>query len=198
MKNFLNNLKNRKLFSFLVALLITPVLFYFSLTFSSENLIKQQGNFQLHFIKKCMIYHQPKNLSEIDKSMNICAQNIRNLGPLGDVFLYEPKTKMVIWDASSDCKLNPNNSYLTEENICSLFKDPKSCLIGSRVMNDPYGSFQWNFDEDTEMIVFNSLNLNGEDYRIAIGGKNKDVFELITPLITFFIFLWLIILFGAV
>jgi len=198
MKNFLDKMKNKKIFTFFLSLIIVPVLFYSSLTFSSENLIKQQGNFQLHFIKKCMVYHQPKSLLELDKDMSICAQNIRNLGPLGDVFLYEPKTKRVIWDASSDCKLDPNKSYLDKENICSLFKDPQSCLNGAKEMNKQYGKFKWNFDEDDEMIVFNSIKLNGKDYRIAIGGKNKDVFELLTPLIIFFAFIWIILLFGAV
>jgi hypothetical protein len=197
MIKFLNKLKGFRILHSIIIITI-PALFILSVNITSSNIISEQASFQLQHIKKCVEFHNPKNENELNNILNECAQNLRNLGSTGDSFLLDPKTKRVVWDANSDCKLNQIKSFLNKENICSLFKNPETCINGARIMSRENGSFYWNFDDNRELITFTPLNVDGKSYRIAIGGKDIDLYTPFIPIFIFFGVLWVMLLFGVI
>jgi hypothetical protein len=168
MKNFLK-----------ISILVIFFIFVF-LTFKkgTDLLLEKQAKLQLQFIKINLLTKQKQYKTPQKVLQLIEAKYLRNNGPQADMFLYEPISRQVLWDASSDCKLKPSKSYLKKGSICSLFYNPESCVVGENILsNEKSGVFSWNFyKEKREKITFDNVNFNGKDYKIAIGGFESDVF----------------------
>jgi hypothetical protein len=190
MKNFLR-----------ISILVIFFIFVFLAFKKGTNLLlEKQAKLQLQFVKINLQSKQKQYKTPQEVLQLIEAKYLRNNGPQADMFLYEPITRQFLWDASSDCKLDPSKSYLKKGSICSLFYNPESCIIGGNILSkEKSGTFSWNFyKEKREKITFDNINFNGKDYKIAIGGFESDVFMYYIYFIFSFLFFIILTIFIVI
>jgi len=181
-----------------LSLLLIPLFFIIVFERVSYNILERQAKLDLHYVEKCIQHHNPRGKQTIP-IMEECAKNVKNMSADGDMFLYEPISKRIEWDASQDCSLSPEKSFLKEDGVCSLFEKPDSCKYGALIMSSQTsGNFHWYFDSNKEYIFFRTITIDNKQYRLAIGGKTYAIWQLSVPIILFFIFFWIFSLIGVV
>ena len=186
-----------------IVYIIIIIIFIFSIFYvledSVENLARKQNNLNLISVSSCVekelkIYGRTsKNLTS---AMNLCAKDVRSLGITGDEFVIRVSDKKLFWDASVDCKPEEETkTYMTKDGVCSLFKNPQSCIDATNFMiaNPPKGKLSWLFDDSTEYLNYMYLKekINGQEYIIG-QGTQKDEANIMFRIVYF-----LIALFGV-
>jgi len=170
----------------IILVIILNILFFIMLHFIEYSISQKQNFYNVEGVIKCIKQFNPKTKQDVQKYANICAKNVRNLGEMGDMFVYDPQTQQVVWDASSDCKLPEDKSYLKRGFICDLFYDPESCVkLARKMKTKEFGEGTWYFNKTPEFIFFDTLKANGKEYRVASGGEFVDIINFFIPLYLF-------------
>ena len=174
----------------ILVLIVLNIIIFFILQFVQYSIIQKQNFYNVENVKKCVAYLSPKTENQFISDINICAKNVRNLGQIGDMFVLEPKTKRIIWDASSDCKLPQSKSFLKPGFVCSLFYKPESCKEASNLISERnFGEGIWYFYKTPEYYLFGTYDLNSsKKYRIVSGGEFVDILNLFIPIYLFILF----------
>ena len=142
-----------------------------------------QARMNLDRIQNCVVmylWEKEKNVSLVQEALDICASNSLVWWPTGDVFAIDLRDMSLLWDASSDCKLN-EKAYLTEDSICKLASDPESCVWLSKEIAKWYNwEYTWRFDDSDERstwIVSPNLNI-WYHWNSKWLSYKKDVFQI--------------------
>ena len=177
----------------LIFLVVVNIIIFFALDFVQNEILQKQNLLNINSVRYCLI----KTKGSLVDKLNVCAKNQRNLSETGDMFVLNPKTKYIIWDASVDCKMDKNKSYLKEGYVCDLFYNKQSCINLSNKMgkyND--GEGQWYFNDNPELVYFRRYKDNNITYTIASGGEKRDIINIMLPIYILIIIIDIIMLFS--
>jgi hypothetical protein len=162
-------------------IVVSAIVMYLSISKGVEDMARQQNNFNLDSIVYCVeneLVNRVKTPNLLTSALNSCAKGQRSMGITGDVFVIRKSDKKLFWDASQDCKPESElKLFMTEKGICSLFKQPESCLKATAYMlnNPPKGTLSWYFDDSEEYIDYKYLNIKVQNEEYIIGqGSQKD------------------------
>jgi hypothetical protein len=168
---------------FSLAILILAFSLYFSINMSIENQARLQNNFNLNSVVSCVenefLTHE-KTSENLTSALNSCAKGQRSLGITGDIFVIRKSDKKLFWDSSQDCKPESElKLFMTADGICSLFKEPETCITATNYMlnNPPKGDLTWKFDDSIEYVDYRYFpdEIQGEEYIIGQGAQSDEV-----------------------
>ena len=180
----------------LVFIIINIILFTI-IYYTQVHILQRQNFYNVEAAKNIFKKNNVKTEKNIVKYAKCCLKYTRNFGKLGDMFIVDPKTLRVIWDASSDCKLDPSKSFLKKGYICNLFYDKESCIKVSNLFKKTNeGCTSWNFYSYPEYLYYDVYKLNDpklEKVLIVSGGEYPDILSVFIPLILFILIVNVII-----
>lgn len=172
----------KKIIASLIILLFSFILYY-SISIATINQARSQNNFNLNSIMFCLnseLEDSDHTKIDLTHALNTCAKGVRSLGVTGDSFVIRESDRKLFWDASLDCRPEKSSKlFMTEEGICSLFRDKESCLVGTKYMidNKPKGFIQWTFDNSTELLDYRYIDktIDNEKYILVQGSQTDEI-----------------------
>jgi len=152
-----------------------------TLQYSVKNTAVSQNELNIHNIKVC-IEGIPGSLEDernFINALDVCAKGSRSMGITGDVFVIRHFDKMLIWDSSTDCKLNNIDAlFMTSESVCKLFKKPETCINAVNeflsAQTDKTGNTEWLFDESVEYVSFKQFKIKDNIYTLGQGAQHDE------------------------
>jgi len=185
----------KKLIEFFLILIIFNLLFFYFFKNSIIQVLNSQNIYNVNNGKYCIEKLNPKSEKELVKDANICIKKERNNGETGDMFILRNYDKKIVWDASQDCKLPGNKSYLVKGKICSLFYSPKSCEIAShKITSEKNGFSSWKFNSNPEFDYFDAIKIGKTTYKIVSGGQYSELLDKFRSVYILFFILDFIVL----
>jgi len=181
--------------------ILFAVIYFITNEKTQQKLAERQNKLNLNTIYVCLDKTlKVKTEKKLWDALDVCART-RSLGVTGDVFVVRKEDKKLFWDTSADVQNSSNKSHLTKDEICSLFKNPESCLDGvEKMINEPpRGSLKWWFDNSTEYLNYVYLDdaVDGNHYIIVQGTQGDEigsVFILLSSIVVFFLIVKAIII----
>lgn len=152
---------------------------------TQRSITKMQNNLNLEFVNECVKADLDNKTIipssyELTEALNVCAKGLLSLGITGDIFVIRVADKKLFWDNSTDCRPGDESKlYMTENGVCSLFRDQSTCLRSVDIMlsNEMSGYTTWSFDDSLEYINYRYLYkpIDNESYIIGQGTQSDEL-----------------------